>query len=111
LSAFFKETAQKIPILSYEKSAAEWFAHERASLAQIGHRSPSYSDGQIAAVAAVNNLILVTRDRADFAHFTGLRLENWFESGRLNAAMPRHKRPPIPVYLSLPEEPPTPGGD
>jgi hypothetical protein len=30
--------------------------------------------------AAVNNLILVTRNTADFAHFAGLRLENWFES-------------------------------
>jgi tRNA(fMet)-specific endonuclease VapC len=76
---FLLETAQKIPILPYEKRAAGWFAQERARLMQIGH-PPSYADGQIAAVAAVNNLILVTRNTADFAHFAGLRLENWFES-------------------------------
>jgi tRNA(fMet)-specific endonuclease VapC len=76
---FLLETAQKMPVLPYEKSAAEWFAQERARLTQIG-RPPSYPDGQIAAVAAVNNLILVTRNTADFAHFAGLRLENWFEA-------------------------------
>jgi tRNA(fMet)-specific endonuclease VapC len=76
---FLLETAREMPVLPYEKSAAEWFAQERARLTQIG-RPPSYPDGQIAAVAAVNNLILVTRNTADFAHFAGLRLENWFEA-------------------------------
>jgi tRNA(fMet)-specific endonuclease VapC len=76
---FLVETAQKMPILPYEKIAAEWFAQERARLTQIG-RPPSYPNGQIAAIAATNNLILVTRNMADFAHFVGLRLENWFET-------------------------------
>jgi tRNA(fMet)-specific endonuclease VapC len=67
-----------IPILPYDAVAAEWFAQERARLTLIG-RTPSYPDGQIAAVAATNNLILVTRNTADFADFAGLRLENWFE--------------------------------
>ena len=71
--------AEKIPFPPYEKTAAEWFAQERARLTQIGH-PPSYPDGQIAAVAVTNNLILVTRNMADFAHFAGLRLENWFET-------------------------------
>jgi tRNA(fMet)-specific endonuclease VapC len=77
--AFSSGDGAKMPVLPYEKSAAEWFAQERARLTQIG-RPPSYPDGQIAAVAAVNNLILVTRNTADFAHFAGLRLENWFEA-------------------------------
>ena len=67
------------PVLSYDQAAAEWHAQERARLMQIG-LTPSFGDGQIAASAAVNNLILVTRNTADFAHFAGLRLENWFES-------------------------------
>lgn len=81
IERFLLESAHKIPVLPYDMAAAEWFAQERARLSQIG-RTPSYPDGQIAAVAAVNDLILVTRNTADFAHFSGLRLENWFaESG------------------------------
>jgi tRNA(fMet)-specific endonuclease VapC len=77
---FIRNTVQsRIPILPYTGEAADWFAVERARLSRIG-LVPARSDGQIAAVAAVNNLILVTRNRADFAHFAGLRLENWFES-------------------------------
>jgi len=34
-------------------------------------------DGQIAAVAQVNGLVLVTANRADFARFESLRLEDW----------------------------------
>ena len=78
IEGFLLETAQKMPILPYERTAAEWFAHERARLTQIG-RPPAYSDGQIAAITATHNLILVTRNTADFAHFAGLRMENWFE--------------------------------
>jgi tRNA(fMet)-specific endonuclease VapC len=57
--------------------AAEWFAEERARLSQIG-RPPSYPDGQIAAIAATNDLILVTRNTTDFADFIDLQVENWF---------------------------------
>jgi tRNA(fMet)-specific endonuclease VapC len=66
------------PILAYDHAAAEWHAAERTRLSQLG-RTPSFADGQIAAIAAVNNLTLVTGNTADFAHFTGLRLENWLE--------------------------------
>ena len=65
-------------ILPYDQAAAEWFAIERARLIKIG-RTPSYPDGQIAAVAATNNMILVTRNVADFSDFNGLTIENWFD--------------------------------
>ncbi len=78
IERFLRETAQKMPILPYEKTAAEWFAQERARLTQTG-RPPSYPDRQIAAIAATNNLILVTRNMADFADFAELTLENWFD--------------------------------
>jgi len=37
-----------------------------------------YADGQIAAVAVVNGLTLVTANVRDFRHVEGLRVENWW---------------------------------
>jgi predicted nucleic acid-binding protein len=34
-------------------------------------------DGQIAAIALLHNLTLVTRNVRDFAHFAGLNVEDW----------------------------------
>ncbi|WP_342450178.1 type II toxin-antitoxin system VapC family toxin [Thiorhodococcus minor] len=68
-----------LPILGFEERAARWQAEQRARLRQVG-RPPSYPDSQIAAIAAVNDLILVTRNLDDFAGFVGLRIENWFEA-------------------------------
>lgn len=65
-----------IPILNYEATAAQWHAGERTRLTQIG-RPPAFADGQIAAVAAVNGLTLVTANTADFANFNDLELVNW----------------------------------
>ena len=39
---------------------------------------PPFADGQIAAIAAVNDLLLVTRNTADFAYF-GIEIEDWAE--------------------------------
>lgn len=72
-----EEVKVKLPILPYTQEAAEWFARERARLIAIG-QTPSYADGQIAAIAKVNNLILVTRNVADYANFQDLPIENWF---------------------------------
>jgi tRNA(fMet)-specific endonuclease VapC len=36
-------------------------------------------DGQIAAIAKVNGLILVTRNISDYQEFLDLRIENWFD--------------------------------
>ncbi len=65
-----------IPVLPYEARAAQWHASERARLAQRG-QPPSFADGQIAAIAAVHGLTLVTANTTDFAQFQNLRLENW----------------------------------
>lgn len=67
-----------LPILPYDQAAAEWFARERARLVSSG-RTPVYADGQIAAIAATNNLTLVTRNTADFTDFQQLQLTNWFK--------------------------------
>jgi len=65
-----------IPILTYDVRAAQWHAGERARLTRLG-QPPSFADGQIAAIAAVNDLILVTANTADFFRFDGLSVENW----------------------------------
>ncbi len=74
----YQNLLNRVEMLPYNQMAAEWHAIERARLMKIG-RTPSFSDGQIAAVAATNNMILVTRNVADFADFDGLTVENWFE--------------------------------
>jgi len=64
-------------MLDYDRAAAEWHAFERARLAANG-LTPPFSDGQIAAVAAVNNLTLVTFNTVHFNRFEGLRVESWW---------------------------------
>jgi tRNA(fMet)-specific endonuclease VapC len=64
------------PILPYDEEAAAWHARERARLLARG-ATPPFVDGQIAAIASVNDLVLVTANGADFAAFEGLRLEDW----------------------------------
>ena len=73
----FEVVQREIPILPYDAEAAAWFAYERVRLSRVG-LSPSYPDGQVAAVAATNNLILVTRNVDDFEGYSGLKIENWF---------------------------------
>ncbi len=65
-----------MPILSYDAMAAEWHARERARLSHLGQPASSV-DSQIAAVAAIHDLILVTRNVRHFRAFEGLRVEDW----------------------------------
>jgi tRNA(fMet)-specific endonuclease VapC len=64
------------PVLPYDEAAALWHAAERARLAGIG-RTPPFVDGQIASIAAVNGLVLVTRNVRDYRHFRDLQVEDW----------------------------------
>lgn len=74
--SFLNELSSWLPILPYDQAAADWQAAERARLVAVG-KTPAYVDGQIAAVAAVNQLTLVTANVDDFAHFAGLEIEDW----------------------------------
>lgn len=65
-----------IPVLPYDEAAAHWHGRERARLAALG-RTPSFADGQIAAIAHTHQLTLVTFNTADYADFSGLMLEDW----------------------------------
>ena len=65
-----------LPILPYDEEAAAWHARERARLERRG-RPPNAADGQIAAIAAVNELVLVSANARDFRRFSELRVEDW----------------------------------
>lgn len=65
---------ETMPVLAYETRAANWHAAERARLTKRG-TTPPFSDSQIAAVAAVNGLTVLTANLQDFRCFQGLQLE------------------------------------
>ncbi len=63
-------------ILSYDEAAAAWHGSERARLEKLGRPAP-FVDGQIAAIAYVNELELVTNNMKDFRRFKGLSVSSW----------------------------------
>jgi tRNA(fMet)-specific endonuclease VapC len=65
-----------LPILPYDEESASWHAQERARLGKRG-RPPTAADGQIAAIARINELVLVTANVRDFRRFEGLTVEDW----------------------------------
>lgn len=77
-----------MPILPYGAAAARWHGRARAALEREG-RPTSFADGQIAGIAATEELTVVTENTSDFEPFAelsergepgaGIRLENWFE--------------------------------
>jgi tRNA(fMet)-specific endonuclease VapC len=60
----------KLPIVSYDQPAEVWFQQLRT--VRIGTQ-----DRKIGAIALANQLVLVTRNRRDFALIPGLVLEDW----------------------------------
>ncbi len=78
LSDYLQRLLETMPqALPYGPNAATWHAVERARLEREGI-STSFVDGQIAAIAATNQLVLVTRNVEHYAMFSGLKFENWF---------------------------------
>lgn len=65
-----------LPILPYDEESASWHAQERVRLGRRG-RPPAAADGQIAAIARVNELALVTANVRDFRRFEGLDVQDW----------------------------------
>lgn len=76
IEAYLEAIRDVLPILPYDREAAAWHASERARLGRRG-RSPSAAVGQIAAIARVNELVLVTANTRDFRRFEGLSIEDW----------------------------------
>jgi tRNA(fMet)-specific endonuclease VapC len=77
LEAYLSDVVHgSFPILPYDEAAATWHSEERARLEALGRPAP-FVDGQIAAIAHVHGLVLVTTNDKDFVRFKGLRVENW----------------------------------
>ncbi len=77
LEIYLRDVIQaSFPVLPYDEPAAIWHGEERARLAAVGRPVP-FVDGQIAAIAHANGLILVTTNTRDFTPFKGLTVENW----------------------------------
>ena len=68
--------APSIPVIPYNQNAAHWHAQERVRLVAHG-QTPAFADGQIAAVAKVNDLVLVTFNESDFKFFSDLQILDW----------------------------------
>ena len=73
LRAYLDVVRRTLPILPYDDRAAAWHALLRARV----KKTPPFVDGQIAAIAATNDLTLVTADR-DFGEL-GVKLANWMK--------------------------------
>lgn len=79
IETYLRDVVQAaFPILPYDEAAAAWHGYERARLEQLGRPAP-YTDGQIAAIARVNGLVLVTVNVKHFARFKDLQVVNWLE--------------------------------
>jgi tRNA(fMet)-specific endonuclease VapC len=66
---------EHIPVLRFDQSAAEEYGRIKAELKAQGRPIPG-TDAQIAAVACLHNLVVLTSDR-HFAFVDGLQVENW----------------------------------
>ena len=77
IEALVERLEHTLVVLPYDAASARWHARERARLERAG-KPPPFIDGQIAAIAAVHRLVLVTRNVRDFASFAGLEVESWF---------------------------------
>lgn len=79
MQAYLDEVViSSFPVLAYDEEAAHWHGTERARLERLSKTAP-FVDGQIAAIAFVNDLTLVTTNVKDFKRFKGLMVENWAE--------------------------------
>ena len=65
-----------IPFFPYDAQAAEWHGKERARLAREG-LTPPFVDGQIAAIARIHDLEIITANTKDYLPFEGIRVSDW----------------------------------
>jgi tRNA(fMet)-specific endonuclease VapC len=77
LEAYLSDVVHgSFPILPYDEQAAHWHGLERAPQESVGRPKP-YVDGQLAAIARVNDLILAATNVEQFVGFRALIVEDW----------------------------------
>jgi tRNA(fMet)-specific endonuclease VapC len=76
VETYLNDVVALIPVLPYDEKAAHWHAAERARLTSLG-KTPPFADGQIASVASVNDLSLVTVNLSDYTHFQEVQVISW----------------------------------
>jgi tRNA(fMet)-specific endonuclease VapC len=76
LQDYLADVVSNFEILPYDDLAAKLHALERVRLDELGTSVP-FVDGQIAVIAQINELVLVTDNVRDFAPFKALTVENW----------------------------------
>lgn len=77
LERYVREVVEAtLPILPYDAACARWHGRERARLVGLG-KTPPFADGQIAAIARLNDLEVVTTNLDDFRAFEGVRAVDW----------------------------------
>lgn len=78
LAAFVHELLRSGPeVLPFDRDAAIWLAREAPRRVRQG-RAWTHLEGQQAAIAAVRDMTLVTRNPGTYAAASGVRLEDWF---------------------------------
>ena len=75
---YLQDVVAHMPMLPYDQTAAHLHAEHRAAAERAG-RSQPFVDGQIAAIAVVHDLTLVTRNLKDFRDVANLKAEDWFD--------------------------------
>lgn len=77
LEAYVQEVVlASYAILPYDQPAADWHGVERARLERKGIAVP-FVDGQIASIAHVNELAVVTLNTKHFKRFDGIAVQDW----------------------------------
>ena len=76
-SYLYDVVSPSIPVVEYDATAASIHASMRADAESRG-ASLGFAGGAIAGVARANNLVLVTRNTADFSVIPDLYVEDWF---------------------------------
>lgn len=73
---FSKFVLLRVPILDYDKVAADWHDLELEYF-KITKYTPPFVVGQVASIAAVNSLTLITKNIQEYDYFRDLQVDSW----------------------------------